>query len=243
MNGEREQAVRGEDRGGRQRRPGCLSAKREFRADGCRLPPDRASTACGLTSRVRLLLPLLLAIPLAAQTPIRPRTITEFSLGTRLSRSGEEASPFTYNDGKMMMVIGLGRVTPVGARTSAGGVFSLGIQDGVAYLAIGPRLRYHASTTTTIDVTPGVTLARGDELAGPFLLDAAVMHKDKIGLSIQAAAGKRRIWTALGPEKDVSSTSLAAGLRLGGKPGRIGGAVAVVSVATAIVLFLAALDD
>jgi len=192
---------------------------------------------------MRHLFLLLLAVPLAAQTPIRPRTITEFSLGTRLTRSGEEASPFTYDDGKMMMVVGLGRVTPVGARTSAGGVFSLGIQDGVAYLAIGPRLRYHASTTTTLDVTASAMLARGDELAGPLVLDAAVMHKDKIGLSIQAAAGNREIWTVMGPVKTVTSTSLAAGLRLGGKPGRIGGAVAVVSVATAIVLFLASWND
>jgi hypothetical protein len=182
---------------------------------------------------------LLFAIPLAAQTPIRPRTITEFSIGTRLVLSGEE-NPFNSDNGKLLMVVGLGRVTPVGARTSAGGVFSLGIQDGIAYLAIGPRFRYHASTTTTIDVTTSAMLARGDELAGPLVLDAAVMHKDKIGLSIQAAAGNREIWTALGPVKSVGSTSLAAGLRLGGKPGAIGGAAAIVTAVAGVLLLLSA---
>lgn len=188
---------------------------------------------------MRLLLPLLLAIPLAAQTPIRPQTITEFSIGTRLVRSGEE-SPFTSDNGKLMTTIGLGRVTPVGLRTSVGGIFSFGLHDGYGFLAVGPRLRYQATPTTTLDVTPSVILSRGDELPGPFLLDAAVMHKGKIGLSIQAAAGKRRIWTALGPEKDVSGASLAAGLRLGGKPGAIGGAAAIVTAVAGVILILSA---
>lgn len=189
------------------------------------------------------LLLLLLAVPLSAQSPLRPRTITEFSLGTRLTRSGEQASPFTDDNGKLLMVIGLGRVTPVGARTSLGGVFSLGIQDGNGYLAIGPRIRYHASPVTTVDFTTSVMLTRGDELAGPIVIDAAVMHKDKIGLSIQAATGNRQIWTTMGPVKTVTSTSLAAGLRLGGKPGRIGGVTAIVTVTALIIAVLASWND
>ena len=192
---------------------------------------------------MRLLLLLLLALPLSAQSPLRPRTITEFSIGARVVRFGEEESPFASDEGKLMMAIGLGRVTPVGARTSAGGVFSAGILDGNAYLALGPRLRYHASRTTTLDLTPSVMVARNDDLTGPLLVDVAVMHKDKIGLSIQAAAGTRRIWTALGPVKDVGSASFAAGLRLGGKPGRIGGAAAIVTVAGLIVWVFSTWQD
>lgn len=192
---------------------------------------------------MRFALLLLLALPLSAQTPLRPRTITEFSLGTRIVRFGEEESPFASDEGKLMMAIGLGRVTPVGARTSAGGVLSAGVLDGNAYLALGPRLRYHASPTTTLDLTPSVMIARNDDLTGPLLVDVAVMHKDKIGLSIQAAAGNRRIWTLNGPVKGVSSASFAAGLRLGGKPGRIGGAAAIVTVTAAILWVLANWSD
>jgi hypothetical protein len=191
---------------------------------------------------MRFIVLLLLALPLAAQTPIRPRTITEFSIGTRLVRSGEE-DPFNRDNGKLMATIGLGRVTPVGARTSLGGVFSAGVQDGYGYLALGPRLRYHASETTTLDITPSLMVTRSEELAGPLLVDMAVMHNDKVGLSIQAAAGTRKVWTALGPVKSVGSTSLAAGLRLGGKPGRIGSAVAVASVAATIILVLTTWND
>jgi len=191
---------------------------------------------------MRFIVLLLLALPLAAQTPIRPRTITEFSIGTRLVRSGEE-DPFNRDNGKLMATIGLGRVTPVGARTSLGGVFSAGVHDGYGYLALGPRLRYHASKATTLDITPSLMLTRSEELAGPLLVDLAVMHNDKVGLSIQAAAGTRKVWTALGPVKSVSSTSLAAGLRLGGKPGRIGSAVAVASVAATIILVLTTWND
>lgn len=190
-----------------------------------------------------LLLLLLLALPLSAQSPLRPRTITEFSIGMQIVRFSEEESPFVSDEGKLMMAIGLGRLTPVGARTSAGGVFSAGILDGNAYLALGPRLRYHASPTTTLDLTPSVMIARNDDLTGPLLVDVAVMHKDKIGLSIQAAAGTRRIWTLSGPVKDVSSASFAAGLRLGGKPGRIGGAAAIVTVAGLLVWVLSTWQD
>jgi hypothetical protein len=192
---------------------------------------------------MRFALLLLLALPLSAQAPLGSRTITEFSIGTRVVRFSTEQSPFASDEGKLMMGIGIGRVTPVGARTSAGGVFSAGILDGNAYLALGPRLRYHASPTTTLDLTPSVMIARNDELTGPLLVDVAVMHKDKIGLSIQAAAGNRRIWTALGPVKDVSSASFAAGLRLGGKPGRIGGTAAIVTVAGLIVWVLSTWQD
>jgi hypothetical protein len=192
---------------------------------------------------MRSLLLLLLATPLSAQAPLRPRTITEFSIGTRVARSGEEASPFADDNGKMLLAIGLGRVTPVGTRTSVGGIFSAGIQDGNGYLALGPRLRYHASPEITLDVTPSMMLTHSDELAGPLLVDVAVMHTDKIGLSVQAAAGHRKIWTLDGPVKRVSGASLAAGLRLGGKPGRIGGAAAIVTVTALILAVLSSWSD
>ncbi len=194
-------------------------------------------------SPMRLLLLLFLAPPLAAQSPLTPRTITEFSIGARLTRSGEATSPFTDDDGKTLLTLGLGRLTPIGARTSVGGIVSAGIQDGTGYLALGPRLRYHASPTTTFDFTPSVMLSRGDELAGPVVVDVAVMHKDKIGLSIQAATGRRDVWTAMGPVKSIHSTSLAAGLRLGGKPGRIGGAAAIITVTGVILLVLSSWRD
>ena len=75
------------------------------------------------------------------------------------------------------------------------------------------------------------------------VIETARLHKDKIGLSIQAAAGTRRIWTLNGPVKDVSSASFAAGLRLGGKPGRIGGAAAIVTVAGLLVWVLSTWQD
>ena len=192
---------------------------------------------------MRCIFLLLLALPLSAQAPLRPRTITEFSIGMQIVRFSEEESPFVSDEGRLMMAIGLGRVRPVGARTSAGGVFSAGILDGNAYLALGPRLRYHASPTTTLDLTPSVMVARNDDLTGPLLVDVAVMHKDKIGLSIQAAAGTRRIWTLSCPVKGGRRGGCGAGLRRGGKPGRIGGAAAIGTVAGLLVWVLSTWQD
>ena len=42
-----------------------------------------------------LLLLLLLALPLSAQSPLRPRTITEFSIGMQIVRFSEEERRYT----------------------------------------------------------------------------------------------------------------------------------------------------
>ena len=177
-------------------------------------------------------LALFLASPLGAQSSslsghdcgqdegvaCRRILVTEPTLGFRVSGAAD-------NSWSSNLAASFGTVWPVARRIGVGAVATIGIVEE-SYLGLGARLRWHATSKVAVDITPTYLLFRGDdENPGRGLFDAAVMYRDRVGLSMQLASST--YYSCDGAEScdmttKKTSSVLFAGLRLAGKPGRYG---------------------
>lgn len=173
---------------------------------------------------------------LEKEAPCRRVLVTEPTWAVRAARWGEEATAEGESDWNF--IASFGAVAPVARRIGLGAVATVGAgEDG--YLGIGPRLRWHAGSRVTVDVTPTVLLLRGGG-QGWGLLDAAVMYRDQVGLALQVSTFDHELYDYSNPDIVTTTTSkstvLFAGLRLGSKPGRIGLLVDAAALAAGVVL-------
>lgn len=191
--------------------------------------------------------------PVSAQDPIVPagdacgqpvgvachtRLVTDATYSTRISREGYEENVFgdapTFN-----ISASIGFVSPIIPRFGVGVVGTVGIWDDF-YFSIGPRLRWFASSTMTVDVTPQYIVNRSQPGSGRGVLDVGVMYRDAIGVSLQVGSFQRYRYNADFSETEVfDRTMVMAGLRLGSKPGRWGMLADAVALAGAFALFAA----
>lgn len=175
----------------------------------------------------------MLAIPnVAAQEQRRPVLITEASYALRVA--GELPGTESVTGPSLVNLnTSLGFLIPVRPRIGLGAVVTAGLQDEL-YLAVGPRIRFHASPVIAVDLTPQYVVAGGRLGNGRSMLDASVMYRDRIGLSVLfGSAWNLRVASTI-PDytvDEVNRPSLYAGIRLGSKPGRWGMAVDGVALA------------
>jgi hypothetical protein len=158
----------------------------------------------------------LLARPLSAQgsarltgsdcgikagVPCRIRLITEVTAGVAVRQS---VSDKTVN--RIHFAGSMGMVVPLVSRFGLGGVATAGYRNGNPYFLVGVRLRYHATPTIALDLTPGYQVTRPEAAAGAWFIDARLMHRDRVGISVQAAPSLRYDYTVI-PRQVAKLTS------------------------------------
>jgi hypothetical protein len=114
----------------------------------------------------------------------------------------------------------------VTSRVGVGGVVTAGLWDEF-YAGLGPRLRLRVAPDLTVDLTPTYRLARSRQALSRGQLDASVMWRDRVGLSVQASAYDQYLYRQPpgggdGVNEMRRRLALSAGIRLGGLPGRVG---------------------
>ena len=119
-----------------------------------------------------------------------------------------------------------GIVHGVSRRVGIGAVVSAGLWSEL-YASLGARLRLGLSPEVTLDLTPTVVIAGDDVEVPDAMLDASVMWRDRIGVSVQAGAITAYTYRPDPPPGDPYTTTrrrlaMSAGIRLGEVPGRIG---------------------
>jgi hypothetical protein len=171
-----------------------------------------------------------------AGMPCRLEVITEATYGQRIvGRSAD--------GGNQQIAATLGVLKPVASQLGIGLVATAGLWNGGLMFEVGPRLRWYASPAVAVDVTPAF-VARGRQVPqqGPVMLDAAVLYRNKIGLSVQLTSAPRVRFTydqAGNPLANIANVpTLFAGVRLGSKPGRYGFLLDAVAALGTFVVFL-----
>ncbi|MEO5799750.1 MAG: hypothetical protein ABIZ70_13835 [Gemmatimonadales bacterium] len=189
-------------------------------------------------ARWTLLVTLIAAPALGAQS--KSTFITEATYGTRLFGGPDGVNNYD-GPARFNVSAALGSLGRVSSRIDLGPIVTVGVWDDL-YLAAGPRLRVHASPKVAIDVTPQYVLNRGNQAAGHALIDAAVMYRDQIGLSVQLGSFRQY---RFGPSptgeveyQEFKRAGLFGGVRLGGKPGRYGILADAVALASTVALFI-----
>lgn len=187
------------------------------------------------------LAPLLALLGVAsASAQVKSTLITEASYSARVAGGADKVNSFD-GPAAVNLSAAIGMVKPVASKIDLGAVATLGVW-GDFYLAAGPRLRFHASRAVAVDITPQLIVARGSSGSARGMLDAAVMYKDQIGLSVQFTAFDHYVY---GPNFPIDfmteiqrKPALFAGFRLGNKPGRYGMLADAVALAGVLTLFL-----
>jgi len=155
----------------------------------------------------------------------RAALMTEATFARRVN-----AAPDLAFAQEAFLAASVGILQPLGSRVGIGVMATVGILDD-PLLALGPRLRLRMTRELTADVTPQLVLASGRFDAGHLLLDASLMHRDRVGISLQANWTREFVATSTYPfSRDAGRRPVVhAGLRLGSKPGRYGMALGAVA--------------
>lgn len=182
-------------------------------------------------------------IPQAQASPAgRPQLVTEGTFGLRIAGgSGGEA----LYDGspRRNITASVGFVTPVSERFNLGAVGTVGLESEF-FFGIGPRLRWDASPTVSVDVTPQYLVGKSGPGPSRLTLDLAVMHKDRVGGSLRFGSFQHLVPDPGAPDqydyREIDRTAVLAGLRFGRKPGRAAILASAVALAGVIVVYMIA---
>jgi hypothetical protein len=174
------------------------------------------------------------AAPMGAQT-----FVTDATYSTRLTTQQNGNYGISGEAGRLNVAATMGYTWRIAPRLSLGPVATAGLWSEL-YLGIGPRISLAASPTITVDVTPSYLISRSGEMGNPrAMLDAAVMYKGKIGLSLQAAGFHQYYFHSdpYTPPLAERRTILFGGVRFGSKPGRVGIAADLLALTAAIAAY------
>jgi len=160
-----------------------------------------------------------------AERGCRAALMTEATFARRVN-----AAPDLAFAQDAFLAASLGILKPLGPGVGVGMMATVGILDDLLF-ALGPRLRLRVATDLAADLTPQLVLAGGRVDAGHLLLDASLMHRDRVGISLQANWTREFVATSTYPFwRDAGRRPVVhAGLRLGSKPGRYGMALGAVA--------------
>lgn len=152
----------------------------------------------------------------------RPQLITEGTYGLRFTGGSDGVASFG-GPPRANATASIGYVTQIADRFGIGVIGTAGL-DSEFFLSIGPRLRWDATPTISVDVTPQYLVGKSGPGPSRLTLDLAVMHKDRVGASLRIGSFRHSVPGPGFPEqyeyREVDRTAIFAGLRLGRKPGR-----------------------
>lgn len=148
-------------------------------------------------------------------TACRTVSISESSFTIRLGSSGGD-TPVQFGGA-------LGAVAPISARVGLGGYVQVGVGDD-AFIAVGPRVRFHTSPNAQVDLSPGVVISGDHEGGGRPRLGVSWMYRDQVGLALEVDWFDRYASSLEPPyyRSDGAHPVVRTGMRLGSRPGRTG---------------------
>ncbi len=158
----------------------------------------------------------------SAQAERQVEFVTEGTYGLRLTNSTNGRTSFGGPPWGNITA-SLGFLTPVTPRVGVGIIGTAGL-DSEFFFGIGPRLKWDATPTVSVDVTPQYLLSRSGPGPSPVTVELAVMHKDRIGGSLRFGGYRHHVAGPNFPEEfeyqEFDRIAVFAGVRLGSKPGR-----------------------
>lgn len=190
---------------------------------------------------LRLVPALLCAVPLAAQQ----RLVTDATYSIRATTQPSRDAGVSGLAGRFNASVSVGWMHPLSPRVRVGALATLGTW-GEWYLGAGPRLSLSASPDITVNVTPTFLFHRAGEPGNSrFALDLSAMHRERIGISLQATTFRQFDFSPEPgtPGLTATRTMLYGGLRLGQKPGRYGILADGVTLGALVVAVLIACGD
>ncbi|MBA2291863.1 MAG: hypothetical protein H0W15_05330 [Gemmatimonadales bacterium] len=175
----------------------------------------------------------------------RPLLITEGTFGLRLA-GGIDGEAIYDGSPRRNITASVGFVTPVSGRFRLGAIATAGLESEF-FLGIGPRLRWDATPTVSVDVTPQYLVGKSGPGPSRLTLDLAVMHKDRVGGSLRFGSFRHFVAGPGFPDpsefSEIDRTAIFAGLRFGRKPGRAAILASVVALAGVIVVYMIACSN
>lgn len=171
----------------------------------------------------------------ARQSSCRAFMITEAGYARRI---GVEPGPYGYTQGEdFLPSVAVGAMFNTGPKFAVGARVEAAAFGGV-HVAAGPRVRLWLDRSAAVDLSPGLILInRGD--ASAVTLQASVMYRDLIGLTVQSFQAGQITAQPDGSFLAQRRRQTYAGVRLGSKlgvAGAAGGALAFLVVLGAFVI-------